>query len=406
MPIDFDALPARVPVPHARTATVPWLIALVVVIAGGAALSIATWPVGRPTQTLWFWTRTFGLPFLAWLLLYSGRRFVLANRRRDALADNAAIDQKEDQLHEAAGVPLIVVGQTWCFSGVPERNRLEDAMKVREQQDDKAGVGVLAVPGKPFFQGNRADEVLRHSSVLEWLLVNLVTPLAEQLRASTNPNAIAIDLCIDSVLTQERVRRSITNAWFALGLKQPEKVQILNAMSLYSIDHWLDKRTRTPLRLAIAVQLRGVISGGLQAGQAEAGAAMLLANPSRRTTIPPDVTPADAICVHRPSRGPAESISASIANALRWGRCSDRKVDTRWDTGLIESLAKAVKSLTSPVNDASVVNLAQTIGDVGVATPWLSLALAAQRAKETSDRQMILDQQDGELVAMICRKKT
>jgi len=95
MPIEFDALPARVPVPDARTTTVSWLIALVIIVAAGAALSIATWPAARPTQTLWFWTRTFGLPFLAWLGLYSGWRFVLANRRRDALADNAAIELKE-----------------------------------------------------------------------------------------------------------------------------------------------------------------------------------------------------------------------------------------------------------------------------------------------------------------------
>jgi hypothetical protein len=89
-----------------------------------------------------------------------------------------------------------------------------------------------------------------------------------------------------------------------------------------------------------------------------------------------------------------------------WGRCGDSKVDTRWDTGLAGPLAKALKSLTSPVNDASAVKLAQTIGDAGVATPWLSVALGAQRAKETSGTQLILNQQDGELVTMICRKKT
>lgn len=400
MPLEFDALPARVPVPNAQSATVPWLIALVAIVAAGAALSIATWATNRPTQTPWFWTRAFGLPFLAWLAFYSGWWLVLANRRRNALIDNAAIHRKENHLHDAASVPLVVVGQSWCFSGLPERNRLADAMRAREQEDN-VEAGVLVMPNKPFFLGNYADEALRHSSVLEWLLINLITPLAEHLRTGAHSHAIAMELCIHSVLTQERVRHALTTACTALGLKQPEKVRLLDAMPLYSIDHWLDERTHVPLRLAIAVQLRGAISDGLKVGQAEAGVAVLLANPPLDEPIP-----AGAICVHRPARGPVESINASISNALRWGGCSDSKLDTQWDAGLIEPLPKVLESVATRMNHARVVKLLETIGDAGVATPWLSLALAAQRASEVSGGQMVLDQQGNEFVATICRKKT
>jgi hypothetical protein len=375
-------------------------MALLIVLTAGAFLSATTWPAERSTQTLWFWIRTLGLPFLAWLALFSGWLFLLGNRLRNALADNAAIDLKERRLHEDASVPFTVVGQSWCLSGVPEHNRVEDAMSVGEQEGDRDATGALVIPEHPFVRGNYSDEVFRHASVLEWLLVKLIKPLANQLPAGTNPNSIAAQLRIDSELPPEGVRQSVVRAWAALGMTWPETVQLVDSMSLYSLDDWLDKRARSPLRLAIAVQLRGAISGGLQAGQAEGGAALLLAD------LPHPSNQTDVVCVHRPARSPIEALDTGISNAMRWGHCDDSKIAMRWGTGLAEPLAKALKSLDSPVSDAPFINLARTIGDVGVATPWLSVALAAHQALGSSGPQMILDQHDGELVAVICRKKT
>ncbi|TKC78926.1 hypothetical protein FAZ69_31295 [Trinickia terrae] len=396
MPIDFDALPARTTVPNERTAVVPWLIALVLIVA----ISIATWPAGRSTQSPWFWIRAFVMPSLVWLVLYSGWRFVSAHRRRNALADNEAIDRKEKRLHGDASVPMAVIGQSWCFSGDAEKNKLKDAMTAREPADTPEEPRGLVIPDKAFFQGNHADEAWRQEIILEWLLVELVKPLKARLRGSTNPNASKIWLSIDSVLTAEATKMTIARAWTTLGLKLPVSVQLIRTMSLYSIDDWLDKRLQMPVHLVIAVQLRGAISGGMQAGEAEAGVAVLLGQASGDL---PDQTL--TICAHRPIRSEAATLDEGIANALRWGHCSDGNIDTLWDTGLQEPLAQAFKNLESSVNDAPVVELARTIGDVGVAAPWLALALAAARAKENAGAQLILDQQDGDVVAMICRKK-
>jgi hypothetical protein len=363
MPVDFDALPARATVPPERKAVVPGLIALVILVAVGAAISIATWPAGQSTQAPWFWARTFGLPSLMWLLLCSAWRFVHAHRVRNALADNEAIDRKERRLHADASVPFAVVGQSWCFSSVAERNRLEDAMKAHEPAGGPSMVSGLVVPGRAFFRGNEADEARRQATVLEWLLVELVRPFAHDLKGS---RGTAVRLCLDSDLTADAAEASVSRAWATLGLRQAEKVQLTEEMSLYAVDAWLDKVMLHQRHLAIAVQLRGVISGRLQMGQAEAGAAVLLASTSAES---PD--PAAIICAHRPSKSVAESLEGGVANALRWGHCAEGTIETRWNAGLAEPLATAFKSLEGPVNDAPAIELARTIGDVGVATPWL-----------------------------------
>ena len=393
MPVDFDTLPARTVIPGARRFPGLWLIVAVFVVTAGAAISIATWAPGREKQTLWFWVRSFGLPLLVWLLAYSGWRFLGAHRLQNALADNAAIDRQEEQLHAEASVPFAVIGQSWRFSGVVSQNSIEAAARVRGLEE----LTGLVIPDRPFLRGNRADEVERHAALLEWLLVELVNPLAHELQVSRTTK---IWLALDSMLSSETAEAAIARAWVALGLERAEEVQLLESLPLYALDGWLDARACHARHLVIAVQLRGAISGEMQRGQAEAGTAVLLSS-----TLA-GVRDATALAyAHRPTRGDRESVSTSVINALRWGHCSDGHIDAAWNAGLAEPLVEAFKRLGGAVNDAPSMALAQTIGNVGVAAPWLALSLAAAKAKEGAGAQLILDQQEGDLVAMVCRRK-
>jgi hypothetical protein len=393
MPVDFWALPARVTVPDERQALVPWLIGLVVVVAAGAAISIALWPAGRPTQTSWFWLRAFLLPFIVWFVAYGSSRFLHAHRKCNVQADNAAVDRKEQHLHDDAGVPLAVIGQSWCFSGAANRNSLEDAMKAREPVDTVALVG----PDKPFFRGSTADEKRRHAALLEWLLVELITPFATNLKEARN---VEVSLCLDSLLTADTARSVISRAWTRLGLKHASSVQLPGSMSLYAIDGWLDRRTGRAGHLVIAVQLRSAISGGLPPGKAEAGVAVLLTG-----ALDESGEPIAAVRAHRPTGSTAGSLEKGIAHALQWANCAAHAVETLWDAGLDEPLATAFRSLEGSVHNAPSIELARTIGDAGIAAPWLALAFSAARTQENAGAQLILDQDDGDLVAMICRKK-
>jgi hypothetical protein len=393
MPVDLGALPDRVKVPDEQRALVPWLIALVLILAAGAAASILTWPDGRSTQTPWFWMRAFGLPALLWLSVYSAWRFVNAHRRRNALEDNAAIDRKEQRLHDDASVPFTVIGQSWRLSSWDDKQRAEDAMKNRESTD---WVGFV-IPDRPFFPGNHADEVLRHAALLEWLLVEMVSPLAHEIK---DGRKTAIWLRLDSLLPTDDTRAVISRAWATLGLLHPEKVQLLEMMSLYAIDGWLDECRRQPRHLAIAVQLRGAISGGLQTGQAEAAAALLLQRMSADSADSESV-----VFAHRPAKASIESFDEGVANALRWGNGDSDPISAVWNAGLSEPLAKAFKSMKLPMNNAATVELTRTVGDAGIAASWLALALAAERAGAGAGAQLIMDQQDGDLVATVCRKK-
>jgi hypothetical protein len=74
---------------------------------------------------------------------------------------------------------------------------------------------------------------------------------------------------------------------------------------------------------------------------------------------------------------------------------------------LTEPLANALKSLVGSANDVPAIELARTVGAAeGGYCPWLALALAAEKTKGSSGAQLILDQQDGNLVAMVCRANT
>lgn len=186
-----------------------------------------------------------------------------------------------------------------------------------------------------------------------------------------------------------------------LGLERAEDIQLLEPTSLYAIDSWLDTHTRDSRHLAIAVQLRGAISGEMQVGQAEAGAAVLLGSTSAGSRGSTSL-----VYAHRPTRSDIESVAQGLANPLALGHRTDGNIESVWNAGLTEPLANALGSLDGPANDAPVIELARTIGAAGVAAPWLALALAAEKTKGSSGAQLILDQQDGNLVAMVCRANT
>jgi hypothetical protein len=397
MPVDFAALPARAILLSERRAALSAFVLLFIVVATGAVISIATWPTDRSAQTVWFWTRTFGLPFLGWLMLYSAWRFLGAHSSRDIASYNDAIDRKEARLHDEAAVPFTIQGQSWCFSAIAARNTLEVAMKFCEDDATAQMTGGLVIPQKTFYRGNHADEAQRHAVVLEWLLLQIVGPLASDLK---HLRGIATCVCIDSDLTENSVRTAISNAWAILGLNGAEDVQLVNPMKIFAIDGWLDMRVRCSARLVIAVQLRGVISGELQPGQAEAGAAVLL------TSAPGKASNSTTMALaHRPSRSGVEGVDQGIEDALRWGGCSEKAIGTVWNTRLAEPISSTLTSLGRPLNEVTTIDLVRTVGDAGVASPWLALALASAKAKQGADAQLILDQLDGDFVAMICRKK-
>jgi hypothetical protein len=394
MPVDFDALPDRAAIPGIKRTPVPWLIALVLILAGGAAISIATWPVGRTTRIPWFWLRTFGLPFLLWLFLYCGWLFFQTHLRRNTLADNAAIDRKEEKLHREASVPFKVIGQSWRVSGLDDRRSAQVA-GVELNLDESRG---LTIPDRPFFHGNEADESRRHAVVLEWLLIEVLKPLTHCLR---DMREISVCLCLESLLSPDEAKAAIAKAWDSFGLEDSRKVQLFGAMSLFSIDGWLDQIAGKSRYLAISVQLRGVISGVISTGEVEAGAAVLLER--TRTKFSHEE---EAVFVHRPAKVCVDSLEKGVGDALRWGGCNAESVGAVWNRGLDAGLETAFKSVKLPANMAPIAELRETIGDSGVAMPWLTLALAAAKAAGSKDAQLIVDQQDGELVAMVCRKKT
>src|SRR6266702_5118384 len=126
MPIDFARVPPRVAVPEApQPSRLRWAILLVMTMCLGAALAIALWPAGRPTDTVWFWLCVIVYPALAWAFLLCCRLAYSYARRSSAIAHNTVSEGEEENCHKLASEPLVVLGHGWCFSADDQENSVE-----------------------------------------------------------------------------------------------------------------------------------------------------------------------------------------------------------------------------------------------------------------------------------------
>ncbi|MDM8359319.1 hypothetical protein [Pandoraea communis] len=396
MPVDFDSLPKYQEVRVPKHSMVLWLLAFVIVEGAGVLLGLMLWPADLPAQTPWFWIRILGAPLLLYIVIFFANRFLAFHRLLNTLADNTAIDAKRDTMHKEASIPLAVIDSAWRFSSTDAENTLSVALKPSGSPDEKS-LRALSRPDRQYYPGNRQDEKERHAALFEWLLIDLLTPLMPALQHASR---VGVSLFIGSLLPPKVVEDILAKALGTLKMRPSFSIEVCTEGSLLPVDKWLDQRESGHMRLAIAAQLCGAISGDMRIDQSEAGAALLFCPIS-----PNQQQEAHLAHVHRPATGGADDAEALFTNALRWGNCRDDKVETVWLGGLAKPLEEAFRGLENPAVPANEIALSNTIGDAGVAAPWLALALSCAAANESGKAQLILDERDGDLVALICRKQ-
>jgi hypothetical protein len=411
MPVDFNRIPPRVSVPPPPQLSKPFWAALLLVVTGaGAALTITLWPPGRPTNTPWFWICVFGYPLLLWAFLLSSWLAYGHVRRSEAIATNRVSEQIEESCHGAASRPLAILGHAWCFSSDNAENLLQavrdGSVQVKARPsgamaDTEVNARWMEIPDKPFRPGNELDEHARHKAVCEWLLQRLTGDLTKQLNALPARTSLHVDLHLRSKLefavVRTRLHELLIEKAPALSIKIVENEREL---SLFSTDAWLDKRDVSAAHLVVAIELRNAISRVLSDGVAEVGVALLVGHPhtAQTTTLP-------ALHLHRPARGSMDEIASTLGLATRWGQTTIERVSAAWAHGASSEQASAIRKSASLSERMKWMTLETTVGDCSGSGVWLAAILAAASAESTGDPQLVLSHQDGELVALVCRRE-
>ncbi len=156
-----------------------------------------------------------------------------------------------------------------------------------------------------------------------------------------------------------------------------------------AIDVWLDhvsEGRRLEARLIVAIQLRRLLSAMPPAGGAEAGVALLLL---------PDVMASQYEVVrmanlHRPVRGPFDQSNNALLHALMWADVAAADISGGWQTALNAAQAGQLREPAVGLGmKTRATDLDQTVGNAGVAAPWLAIACAARSLSSDTQSQII-----------------
>lgn len=410
MPVDFERVPPRVQVPPpARPAPILWAILIVVIVALGATLTVVLWPKGAPSNTLWFWCCVALFPSFAWLFLFSVSRGITHARRCEAIAINHVSDRFEQERHTLASRPLVVLGHAWCFSALDKDNDAESVVNGSLQLGTRPsaaqpGTDVnarwLEIPGAPFYPGNKLVEHRRHQAVSSWLLERLVDHVGSGLASLPAHTVLHVDVCSRSLAKLAEVQVRLQELILA---KAPTLQLKINASEehfpLFHVDDWHDQIQPREARLLVCLQLRKAISALLQDGVAEAGIALLVAQPGIVLNTP-------SLHLHRPAKGKADGKHEASDLAVRWCRANAAQVRTIWSHALPDDVMRRVKASPQFNQSAQQVDISTTIGNCGGAGAWLATALALELVRLNGSPQLVLSQQGDDLIALACKAST
>jgi len=408
MPVDFARVPPNVVVPEPPRISWPlWALLFAILMSAGAGLSVYLLSPSEASNGPWFWICVIAYPAMAWSLLLCCWLGWLHARRSTAEATNHINERELLKCHQLAGKPLTVVGQAWCFSGNEEKNGIEGLVNGNLKLQPRAslaepGTDVTArwieIPGQPFFAGSEVAESARRTATCEWLLLRLLGRLENDLRLLPASLTLRVTLSVGETINPDAASQFLRTMLSNMRANTDVTVEATNeSVSLFQIDAWLDSNDATFAYLLVAIQLRNAISEIPEEGSAEAGVALLFGPPSHART--------PTVHVHRPSKGVRDVTDATLSLAMRWGASQASEIKAAWECAVTPPFRTAIQSSTRFDPQTLLISLDTSIGDCGIAGPWLALALAAQQAMNKAEPQLVLVQEGEELIALTVKSK-
>ncbi|AHF78696.1 hypothetical protein Sant_3716 [Sodalis praecaptivus] len=165
----------------------------------------------------------------------------------------------------------------------------------------------------------------------------------------------------------------------------------LSASGLLALDDWLDDTARAPSALVvIAVQRAVPPEDALEEKGALPGAEGIIESTVGLVMISEYCPSLPVLArIHRPQPEPASACSRALSRALLWARLEPKAVRHAWLTGN-GAVAAATEQALRLAPQTLIHHLDDVLGPAGMATPWLSLAAAAEQCREDGAAQLII----------------
>lgn len=414
MAVDFSQLPAEEPFDGSPPSKLVWGIAFVVMAAIGVGAVLLLWPKKMPANTWQFWATLgifpIGIPGFIVLRRFSSYE----GSRLDVELRNEAARKFNEQVFNAAGIPLALAGAAYRYSADKKENAMGSVRQGSAMLKTQIPLAAdaepvkarwLTVPKMKEEPGTLHDDFIRRQLVTAWLFDELLGDLLPQLQALPTSVPLTVQLWIANGHKHAQNQSLLEDHWYA-KLNRTLKVapEAEAPADLKTLDTWMDavlEGADSHAMLIVAIQLHPLLAGSPPADAAEIGAALLFVPDGLASQH--KVSRIANLC--RPVRGPVAQPADALSTALRWSGVSAEQIKGGWRTGLDAKYAGALREaairLDLPVR---AIDVDQVIGHGGIAAPWLTLACAASALVNDATEQIAFVAQGEQLDCAVLRQ--
>ncbi|WP_153947823.1 hypothetical protein [Cupriavidus sp. U2] len=324
--------------------------------------------------------------------------------------ENEVRDEIEEDFHDRASRPLAVIGhaQRAPTEEMARAVRIDlgadphDHAPGRDTTDRVVPAPrALRIPNRPFYPSNVLGEHVRHREICAWLFAGLVREIAGGLCALPSGCELDVRLRLAARVDPEETCQELEALLSSKARGLIVRVTpCAGSFGILELEQWHDSMAVNEAKLVVVVQLRDAISDGMECGHSEGAAAMLL----RRTDASDrSADLKSALHIHRPGRGPVDSMPRTVDLAAKWGRTAVDQVETVWMQGLsTEACQQLNKMLGDGVRKR---DLDAMLGNCGDASPWLAAIHALENAERLALPQLIVAQHGSGIVSLVCRNQ-
>ncbi|WP_250527469.1 hypothetical protein [Caballeronia sp. GAWG2-1] len=400
MALDLDNLPPERAEPDEPPSRLVWTVVFFVLAIAGIFGVMALWPRAEPMQTPLFWTCLVLYPTGLAAFVVS-RRFSIHERQcLDARDWNEARKRYNEKLFARESIPMAVLAtairvtddETAKLVTKIEENALTLEAQASELMEDASVTARWLQPDDALFA---VDDKERHGLLLSWLFDQLIGELADRLGSLPDDFPLRVLLDIGGYIGEADAKTTWEGIWARHELRQAETTYTLVPVDLMTVDQWLDD-TSGALHLyavlLISVSLQSMLDGAPNAGEAEAGVALLVA--SHGLAAEHRLMP--VAHMHRPLNSARTHLDSALTHALQWAKADAPSLESVWMTGFDgESVGPLHSSLSHVgVREAgedplTEFNLDGTVGRAGRSADWLAVACGANRADRLSAPQLV-----------------
>lgn len=376
-----------------------WLAIFAIILAGGIAYTLLTWPDGVSTHTAKFWLQLLFIPAMIGIAPFGLRLFYggLVHARIDAGLRQWQEDQ--DKTISYASEPLALLGSAYVCAIGHAQVAGQIAAGEKRLASQSPAVGHDAVRHTRLSQIDGATLNER----FEACFVDLLERLDQTLQALPANVPLEVHVQWPEDADQHEMRRIWRACWDGFGYPPAPVASLPSDESLMMLDAWLDDDGTALEKCVLVVAVR--LHAMPDADSAEAAVALLLgwAPQAQRNGMTIHAL------VHRPVEVGQGTLEDALSIMPLWGNAQAEQIEDLWQAGLPARLKERLlftagdlgfsAARTEHLQGIHDVDLA--LGDAGVAAPWLLLALAAEHAAATGKPQAVAGHRHELRLAMV-----